>query len=288
MSVFFICGQVVPCLQPHRSVQEEGGLEEPRGLQQEKGNGRYTKGTVQKKVGPVLHSRDAHGMLESLVLLYLLVGALIDRHLRPFSIARTHILITCQNQYFPSTLRKQGDLPPSPHEALSRPTPTPHTLQQPIPLRQPIQTIIPLAHRPHEAAQRVDLVFARVAPVLIHFADGDLDGGVVFGFDDAVCGGAFAGDVARGGGVSGGYREGEGGMGEEGRKEEEWRKEGWGRGIWKGREAYRSTSSPLSFSMIARVVWVDWWVWGAVVWSCDDSEMSIAEDGFGARGSRLS
>lgn len=99
---------------------------------------------------------------------------------------------------------------------LPRPTPTPHTLQQAIPLRQPIQTIIPLSHRPHEATQRIDLVLARVAPVLIHLPDGDLHGGVVFGFDDAVRGGAFAGDVARGGLVRGGWRRGGVGDGCEG------------------------------------------------------------------------
>ena len=81
---------------------------------------------------------------------------------------------------------------------LSHPTPTPHVLQQPIPLRQPVQRVIPLAHSPHKATQRIDLVFARVATVFIDFANGDLDGGVVFGFDDAVGCAAFAGDVARG------------------------------------------------------------------------------------------
>lgn len=79
---------------------------------------------------------------------------------------------------------------------LSLRAPTPHILHQPIPLRQPVQAVVALAHRPHEAAQRVHLVFARVAPVLVDFADGDLHGGVVFGFDDAVGCGAFAGDVA--------------------------------------------------------------------------------------------
>ena len=54
----------------------------------------------------------------------------------------------------------------------------------------------PSPHRPHEATQRIHLVLARVPAVLVHFADGDLHGGVVFGFDDAVCRAAFAGDVA--------------------------------------------------------------------------------------------
>lgn len=84
--------------------------------------------------------------------------------------------------------------PPPYH--LSLPTPTPHSLDQPIPLAQPIQTIVPFTHRSHEAAQRVDLVLARVPPVLVHFAHRYLYGGVVLGFDDATGGRAFAGDVA--------------------------------------------------------------------------------------------
>ena len=77
-------------------------------------------------------------------------------------------------------------------------TPAPHALHQPIPLRQPIQTVVPLAHGAHEAAQRVHLVLPRVPAVLVHLADGDLHRGVVLGFDDAVGRGAFAGDVAVG------------------------------------------------------------------------------------------
>ena len=91
---------------------------------------------------------------------------------------------------------------PSP---LPHPAPTPHILQQPIPLCQPIQRIIPLTHSPHEAAQGIDLVLARVAAVLIDFADGDLNGGVVFSFDDAVGCAAFTGDVAGRMGVSVGF-----------------------------------------------------------------------------------
>ena len=87
--------------------------------------------------------------------------------------------------------------PPSPLAA-----PTPHTLQQPVPLRQPVQTVVALAHRAHEATHRVHLVLARVSPALIHLADGDLHAGVVFGFDDAVGRGAFAGDVAVDGGLA--------------------------------------------------------------------------------------
>jgi hypothetical protein len=39
------------------------------------------------------------------------------------------------------------------------------------------------------------VVLAGVAAVLVDFGDAELHGGVVLGFDDAVGGGAFAGDV---------------------------------------------------------------------------------------------
>ena len=83
---------------------------------------------------------------------------------------------------------------PLPSEVLS--AGTPHPLQIPIPLRQTIDAIIRLAHRPHKPAQGIHLVLVRVPPVLVHLADGDLHRGVVFGFDDAVGCAAFAGDVA--------------------------------------------------------------------------------------------
>ena len=53
---------------------------------------------------------------------------------------------------------------------------------------------------------------------------------MVFGFDDAVCGGAFAGDVAGRGLIWGGQKRGN------------------LRG--RGRRRYRSTSSPFSFSIL--------------------------------------
>jgi hypothetical protein len=79
---------------------------------------------------------------------------------------------------------------------LSRLTSTPNSLQEPIPLRQPVQTIISFGSGSHKSAQRVHLVLARVAAGLVDFADADLHAGVIFGFDDAVRGAAFAGDVA--------------------------------------------------------------------------------------------
>lgn len=84
----------------------------------------------------------------------------------------------------------------SPPARSSHLLPTPYALQHSIPLRQSIQRVIALAHGAHKAAQSVYLVFARVPSIFVHFADGDLHRGVVFGFDDAIGGGAFAGNVA--------------------------------------------------------------------------------------------
>jgi len=85
--------------------------------------------------------------------------------------------------------------PPS-FQILLLPLRTPHSLQQPISLRQSIQAIIALAPTPHESTQRINLVLAGVSTVLVNLADGDLNAGVVFGLDDAVGGAALAGDVA--------------------------------------------------------------------------------------------
>jgi len=78
---------------------------------------------------------------------------------------------------------------------LSRRTPTPNTLQKPIPLGKSIQRIVTLSPTPYKPTQRVHLVLARVPALLVDFAHADLYAGVVFGFDDAVGRAAFAGDV---------------------------------------------------------------------------------------------
>jgi hypothetical protein len=74
----------------------------------------------------------------------------------------------------------------------------PHILQESVPLRQPVDGIVALAHGPHEAAEGICLVLANVSAVLVDLADGDLYAGVVLGLDDAVCGRALAGHVAGG------------------------------------------------------------------------------------------
>jgi len=84
-------------------------------------------------------------------------------------------------------------LPHSPTANL--PAPTPHILQEPIPLRQTVDAVVALAHGAHEAAQRVRLVLARVSAVLVHLGHRDLHARVVLGFDDAVGRAALAGNI---------------------------------------------------------------------------------------------
>lgn len=72
----------------------------------------------------------------------------------------------------------------------------PDTLEETVLLGKAVQGVVALAHSPHEAAEGVGLVLASVTTVLVNLADGNLDGGVVLGLDDAVGGRALAGDVA--------------------------------------------------------------------------------------------
>lgn len=75
---------------------------------------------------------------------------------------------------------------------------SPHVPDVSIALGKAVEGVVALAAGTDEAAQSVGLVLAGVAAVLVNLADGDLDGGVVVGLDDAVGGAALAGDVAGG------------------------------------------------------------------------------------------
>ena len=74
----------------------------------------------------------------------------------------------------------------------------PHVLQVAVTLSQTVEGVIALTTGTNEAAQSVGLVLAGVAAVLVNLANGELDGGVVVGLDDAVGGAALAGHVAVG------------------------------------------------------------------------------------------
>jgi hypothetical protein len=113
----------------------------------------------------------------------------------------------------------------------------PDALDEAILLCEPVQAVVGLAHCAHETAERVGLVIAGVAAVLVDLSNADLDRGVVLGLDDAAGSAALAGDVAvklkisiRAVGVT-------------------------SREISRAGKPYRSTSSPRSFSILMNV-WV--------------------------------
>ena len=73
----------------------------------------------------------------------------------------------------------------------------PDALDEAVALGQSVHGIVGLAHGTDEAAEGVDVVLAGDGTAgLINLGDGDLDGAVVLGLDDAVGGRALAGDVA--------------------------------------------------------------------------------------------
>lgn len=73
----------------------------------------------------------------------------------------------------------------------------PDALHQAVALGEAVQGIVALAHGADEAAQSVDLVLAGDGTaVLVNLGDGNLNGAVVLGLDDAVGSAALARDVA--------------------------------------------------------------------------------------------
>lgn len=102
----------------------------------------------------------------------------------------------------------------------------PHLLQETGLLCQPVQRVVCLAHRPYEAAESEGGVVAGDgASISRDVGDGDLDGAVVIGADEAVGCAALARDVAMQ------ILDME--------------------GLKMPRLSYRSTSSPLSFSIVS-------------------------------------
>jgi len=73
----------------------------------------------------------------------------------------------------------------------------PDALHQTVALGEAVQGIVALAHGADEAAQSVDLILAGDGTaVLVNLGDGNLNGAVVLGLDDAVGSAALARDVA--------------------------------------------------------------------------------------------
>lgn len=72
----------------------------------------------------------------------------------------------------------------------------PDVLQETIALCQAVDGIVALAHGTDETAEGIDVVLAGdCATVLVDLGNGNLNGAVVLGLDDAVGGTALAGDV---------------------------------------------------------------------------------------------
>lgn len=71
----------------------------------------------------------------------------------------------------------------------------PDVLEVAVTLSEAVDAVVRLAHGADEAAESVGLGLAGESAVLIDLCDGDLDGTVVLGLDDAVGGAALAGDV---------------------------------------------------------------------------------------------
>lgn len=73
---------------------------------------------------------------------------------------------------------------------------TPDALEETIPLCQSVHGIVALGHGADESRQGVDVVLAGdLTAVLVDLGNGDLDGSVVLGLNNAVGGGTLAGDV---------------------------------------------------------------------------------------------
>jgi len=114
-------------------------------------------------------------------------ASILDHATHPVS--RRFLPITTTTSYTPFIML------PTSITSTRLPGSAPHALQETIPLCQSVDAVVTLAHLAHETAECEDVVLAGVASVVVDLCDGDLDGGVILGLDDAVCGRALAGDV---------------------------------------------------------------------------------------------
>lgn len=132
---------------------------------------------------------------------FLIIGTILTNQHHPYNhhIQKKKKKKNSQHQTPTDTLPIQHSPP-----VKALPASRPHVLQVTIALRQAVQRVIALAACAQKAAQSVGLVLAGVAAGLVDLGDGDLDGAVVVGLDDAVGGRALAGDVA--GFISKGFR----------------------------------------------------------------------------------
>lgn len=101
------------------------------------------------------------------------------------------------------TCNREAENPPSSAQkhASSRNLPlgAPDALEEAVPLGEPVQRIVALAHGADEAGQGVDDVLALDGPaVLVDLGNGDLAGAVVLSLDNPARRRALAGDVTGG------------------------------------------------------------------------------------------
>jgi hypothetical protein len=115
-----------------------------------------------------------------------------EMHAQASQAAQTPIFCSQSANIFPSPAAALSISIPQLRIPSPLPRSAPDALEEAVLLCEPVDAVVALAHGAYEAAERVCLVLARVAAVLIDLADADLDGRVVLGFDDA-SGGRLAG-----------------------------------------------------------------------------------------------
>ena len=73
----------------------------------------------------------------------------------------------------------------------------PDILNESIPLCQPVELVVALAHRPHEAAQSIGVVLALDSTAcIVNLCNGYLDRSMILRLYDTVGGAALAGNIA--------------------------------------------------------------------------------------------
>jgi hypothetical protein len=121
------------------------------------------------------------------------------RHVLFSSISTCPFCIACcsefQSTHLNTPQKKAQSLIPSSQKTRRLSGSGPDVLEVAITLSEAVDAVVRLAHGADEAAESVGLGLAGESAVLVDLCDGDLDGTVVLGLDDAVGGAALAGDV---------------------------------------------------------------------------------------------
>jgi hypothetical protein len=105
------------------------------------------------------------------------------------------LLYEFQSTHLNTPQKKAQSLIPSSQRTRRLSGSGPDVLEVTVTLSEAVDAVVRLAHGADEAAESVGLGLAGESAVLVDLCDGDLDGTVVLGLDDAVGGAALAGDV---------------------------------------------------------------------------------------------